>query len=87
MRRRTTTPLLVVTYLLMLPELCEAYRRLQSGKRHARLDPDEMLDLLVELPPKATLTTLAKELETRRGEILHYRREALAVRAAIDDLF
>ena len=48
--RRTEHPLLCVAYLLMLPGLRDAYRRLQAGKRHARLDPAELLDLRVEMP-------------------------------------
>jgi type I restriction enzyme M protein len=46
----TDIPLIVVAYLLMAPSLCEAYRRLQSGKRHARFDPREFLNLKVQLP-------------------------------------
>jgi hypothetical protein len=42
-------PVMTMAYLLMLEEFREAYRRLQSGKRHARLDPREMLALRVGL--------------------------------------
>ncbi len=45
---REGLPVEFVAHLLMLPGLCEAYRRLQSGKRHARFDPTELLDLLAE---------------------------------------
>ena len=35
----------VIGYLLALPEMGEAMRMLQSGKRHARLNPKELLEL------------------------------------------
>ena len=34
-------------YLLLLPQMLEAYRCLQSGKRHARFNEADFLDLLV----------------------------------------
>ena len=56
-----------VAHLLMLPGLCDAYRRLQSGKRHARFDPEEFLDLRVQLPPDDEIAQIqASVIEARR---------------------
>mgnify|MGYP000392730261 CR=1 FL=1 len=38
---------IVGSYALALPELCSAYRKLQSGKRHARINVEEMLELSI----------------------------------------
>lgn len=65
-RKASDIPPLVVAYLLMLPDLCEADRRLQSGKRHARFDPDEMLDLRVELPVATGLESLVDRIMEHR---------------------
>lgn len=54
-RKDKSIPTLVLGYMLMLPELCEGYRRLQSGKRHARMDPEEVLDLRVKPIPNARI--------------------------------
>ena len=80
-------PLDVVAYLLMLPELCEAYRRLQSGKRHARLDPKELLDLRVELPSLEAATNIRATLVDARNRIVDLRQQQEAARASIDALF
>jgi type I restriction enzyme M protein len=86
-RLSDAVPLNVIAYLLMLPDLCEGYRRLQSGKRHARLSPDEMLDLKVELPAPSKYASLEHELEVRRQEILAARAQVKIVRQAMDRLF
>jgi len=86
-RRNQRIPLTVLIYLMMLPQLCEAYRRLQSGKRHARLDPDELLDLRVEFPGEDQLEALEAEIVRIRGRILQLREQQQAVRAQVDDLF
>ena len=80
-------PLDVVAYLLMLPELCEAYRRLQSGKRHARLDPKELLDLKVELPSLERSASIHAALGEARNQIVDLRLQEKAARASIDELF
>lgn len=68
----------------MLPELLEAYRRLQSGKRHARLDIDEMLELRVDVDP---LMVDALELEGLESDIDELMKRAGDLRCRMDDLF
>lgn len=79
-------PRLLAAYLLMESSLCEAYRRLQSGKRHARLDPDELLDLRISLPPRADWDSLVVILRGKRNAILALRAKALNVRDEMDVL-
>ena len=86
-RQSEDVPLLLIAYLLMLPELCEAYRRLQSGKRHARLDPQEMLDLAVTLLSAEQLTPTLMEIERQRNQISSFRAKAVASRSRIDSAF
>lgn len=86
LRRRTPDlPLLLVSYLLMLPELTECYRRLQSGKRHARMAPEEMLKLRVQLPKNPE--DLESQVRDRRAQIEQLRQSEMEVRASIDALF
>jgi type I restriction enzyme M protein len=80
-------PLYVLAYLLMTPGLCDAYQRLQGGKRHARLDPEEILDLRVQLPDSASMDDLATEIVKLRDRILHLRKEEKSTRKGIDELF
>ncbi len=86
-RKMSETPLLVLAYLLMLPDMREAYRRLQAGKRHARFNPVEFLDLKVELPESSEVSDLEAELRQRRARILSLREEEVSVRAGVDELF
>ena len=87
LRRTTDLPLEFVAYLLMLPNLCEAYRRLQSGKRHARFDPDEFLDLRVQLPNPGDIEQIQRQVCEARGRIVAFREAALEQRASIDSLY
>ena len=80
-------PLEFVAHLLMLPGLCDAYRRLQSGKRHARFDPKEFLDLTVEIPPFSEIARIQEQVKSDRSEIISLRSEAETVRARINALF
>lgn len=82
--RTVDTPLLVVAYVLLLPELREAYRRLQAGKRHARLAPEELLDLRVAIPQGEEAADLEEVLRAKRGEILSLRQAEQGVRGSID---
>ncbi|WP_454149504.1 N-6 DNA methylase [Microbacterium lacticum] len=77
-------PRMLISYLLLDERLRDAYRRLQSGKRHARLDPKEMLELKVELPPAAEWDEINDYLAGERQKILNYRVEQVAVRDGID---
>jgi type I restriction enzyme M protein len=83
----TNLPHSVAAYLLMLPEMCEAYRRLQSGKRHARFDPKELLDLKVEMPDVSILPELEIAILDKRNSIIHNRRKEGEIRSSIDALF
>jgi len=74
-----------MAYFLMLPQMCEAYRRLQSGKRHARLDPTEMLELRVVLPPN--MIELTEVIQKKRDQVIDLTRQQREVRMGIDDLF
>ena len=84
---KTELPLEFVTHLLMLPDLCHAYRRLQSGKRHARFDPNEFLDLLVELPSPSDIARIQEQVESGRLDIVRLTSEVAAVRNMIDELY
>lgn len=77
----------VVAYLLMLPELCEAYRRLQSGKRHARFDPKEFLTLKVQLPDERLFQSINQSVSDKRTEIIRGRERELEIRSMIDTFF
>ena len=77
----------VAAYLLMLPDMCDAYRRLQSGKRHARFDPKEFLNLKTIIPDEAKWKSMDEEIERRRKEIIDMRHDERETRKKIDDLF
>lgn len=79
-------PISLAAYLLMQPELCEAYRRLQSGKRHARFDIGEFLSLRSEIPPQEEWSDLVTKIDLKRNEILTLRASVLSVREDIDRL-
>ncbi len=75
-------PTEIMAYLLMHPKMCEAYRKLQSGKRHARLDPSEMLELKISLSDN--LIELNKDVITKRSQIFELRKEEKLLRDQID---
>ena len=75
-----------VGYLLMHPVFCEAFRRLQSGKRHARLDPMEMLELKFELHDPKLLKAPEKEIIRVRDEIDTLLKKTMELRTEIDSL-
>jgi len=74
----------LISYVLMLPESCEAYRRIQSGKRHARLDKREMLELKFELPDEEYTDDLSESIEDMKDEIEELREREQEVRSNID---
>lgn len=80
-------PLSLAAYLLMLPETCEALRRLQAGKRHARLQPHEMLELRIELPPREEWGKINEQIERLRENQLKARVRVRDMRAQIDAIF
>lgn len=67
---------------MMLPEMCEAYRMLQSGKRHARLDPEELLELKVNI---VLNDEKKKSLEDKRKEINSTLQKVTMLRNEMDD--
>jgi type I restriction-modification system DNA methylase subunit len=79
-------PPLVLSYFLMQRELSDAYRRLQSGKRHARMDPEEMLELRVTLPDASQWPELLAAIASRRADIERLRTEIAATRLSIDEI-
>ena len=83
----TDLPLEFVAYLLMLPDLCEAYRRLQSGKRHARFNPREFLDLRVQLPDPRDIARIQRQVMKARSQIVGLREAETSERKSIDVLF
>lgn len=80
-------PLCVAAYLLMLPETCESLRRLQSGKRHARLHPVEMLEMKIELPPREKWPEIDRQVKLLRYRLLKARAKVGRVREGIDQIF
>lgn len=71
-------------YCLLLPQLLDAYRRLQSGKRHARFDIDEMLELRVDIDPLTVSSVSLSCIENKLAELeLQQRR----LRDSIDSLY
>lgn len=86
LRRKTNVPVHVLAYTLMLPDVCEAYRRLQAGKRHARLDPREMLDLRVEVAWQYDWVGLDNEIKRSRDAIQASRVAEKRIRYEIDKL-
>lgn len=71
-------------YFLMLPEMLEAFRRLQSGKRHARFDIQEVLELKVDANP--TLLS-GKNVSGYERKILAMQKEEVVLRAQLDGLY
>ena len=87
LRRITDLPLELVAHILMLPALCDGYKRLQSGKRHARFLPQEFLDLRVQLPDAKDIPRVQQEIVEGRQRLIALRGEVIAQREAIDSLF
>ena len=87
LRCKAGLPLEFVAHLLMLPDLCEAYRRLQSGKRQARFDPDEFLDLRVQVPDETTIAKIQERVTKKRTRIIQLRELGMAERASIDAMY
>jgi type I restriction enzyme M protein len=76
-----------VRYLLLLPEMLDAYRCLQSGKRHARFTEDDFLDLLVPDIDSEAQQRLADTARAKQTKILRHRELARRQRDAIDEAF
>lgn len=76
-----------VKHLLLLPSMLEAYRCLQSGKRHARFNERDFLDLQVPRLSAGEIAALAQK--ARRGEeiIERLRRRMARATASIGQLY
>lgn len=76
-----------VGFLLMHPKLCECYRMLQSGKRHARLDPEELLQLSVRIDLNIFTEELDKKIKTKEEEIKELQNKIHSLRCSIDTIY
>jgi len=76
-----------VKHLLLLPSMLEAYRCLQSGKRHARFNERDFLDLQVPRLSAGEIAELAQK--ARRGEeiIERLRKRMARAVASIGQLY
>lgn len=77
----------VIGYLLMHKELCKAYRMLQSGKRHARLNPDELEEIKIKIDINKLNANFAKMIEEKETEIKKLERTIDINRDEIDKYF
>lgn len=78
-------PPILAGYLLMRADLLEAYRRLQSGKRHARLDPRELLELEVAIPNPNEWQTIQDQLIELRKQEQIMKRQLIDYRVSMDN--
>jgi hypothetical protein len=67
-----------------LPKLLDSYRRLQSGKRHARLDIDEALESKADADPPAITSATLNVIEKQLAELSRMQAE---LRQAADALY
>lgn len=74
----------VIGYLLSLPAMREAMRMLQSGKRHARLNPEELIELKFN---KAIDSIDITEISSAEVKIDEAKKQMEVYRNIIDDLF
>lgn len=76
-----------VRYLLLLPEMLDAYRCLQSGKRHARFNESDFLDLLVPAADEEEQEQIAETARENEALIGQLRAQIEDARGAIDKAF
>lgn len=67
---------IVGAYVLIMPELKSTYRMLQSGKRHARIDISELLELEIPFDTQ----------HLNQNEIIRIRSEIEKIRKQIDEI-
>ena len=77
----------VIGYLLMHEKLCSAYRMLQSGKRHARLNPDELEEIRIRINKEILNDKLSSSIEGKEHNIIEFENQMVVVRKSIDKLF
>lgn len=74
----------VVGYLLSLSQMREAMRMLQSGKRHARMDAKELLQLKINID---LTKILEQDIQKYEEEINSLKNTVMEKRKKIDDLY
>lgn len=74
----------IVGYLLSLPQMREAMRMLQSGKRHARMDAKELLQLKINID---LAKILEQDIQKYEEEINSLKNTVMEKRKKIDDLY
>lgn len=74
----------VVGYLLSLSQMREAMRMLQSGKRHARMDAKELLQLKINID---LAKILEQDIQKYEEEINSLKNTVMEKRKKIDDLY
>ena len=77
----------VIGFLLMHEKLCSAYRMLQSGKRHARLNPEELEEIKIQINKEKLNDTLALMIREKEQSISDLENQMIEVRQSIDKLF
>lgn len=71
-------------FLLLTPEMLEAYRCLQSGKRHARMSEADLLSLKIFKKNESEQSEIASKCTKTMEDILMKRSEITALRKNID---
>ncbi|MBQ6202825.1 MAG: restriction endonuclease subunit M [Prevotella sp.] len=77
----------VIGFLLMHEKLCRAYRMLQSGKRHARLNPEELEEIKIRINKDNINDTLASLIKDKENNMLSLESQMADIRSSIDKLF
>ncbi len=77
----------VIGFLLMHQKLCSAYRMLQSGKRHARLNPEELEEIKIRINRDDLNDDLASKINDKEQCISDLEKNVIKVRQSIDKLF
>ena len=77
----------VIGFLLMHEKLCKAYRMLQSGKRHARLNPEELEEIKIRINKDNINDTLASLIKDKENNMLSLECQMADIRSSIDKLF
>ena len=76
-----------VRFLLIMSEMLEAYRCLQSGKRHARLSEDDLLELRVPRLNQEEIKHLAQMAKQKQETVLRLREEERQARESMHGEF
>lgn len=77
----------VIGFLLMHQRLCSAYRMLQSGKRHARLNPEELEEIKIRINTDDLNEALASDINDKEQRISDLENQVIKIRKSIDKLF